>query len=113
MSGVKPREATAEGGLGLTPDMPAQAQSIIGWDNLISSNSQSAIQQAKPMPYDRIAPLGRYFSASALMLSKPARYRPLTALAAAFSSAPPAGSNSPFQVTVDPPAAFTTEIVEL
>jgi hypothetical protein len=26
MSGVKPREATAEGGLGLTPEMPTQAQ---------------------------------------------------------------------------------------
>jgi len=38
MSGVKPREATAEGGLGLTPDMATQAKSVIGGDNLLGSD---------------------------------------------------------------------------
>jgi transposase InsO family protein len=38
MSGVKPREATAEGGLGLTPDRATQAKSVIGGDNLLGSN---------------------------------------------------------------------------
>jgi hypothetical protein len=33
-AGVKPRVATAVGGLGLTPVTPAQAQSRIGGDNL-------------------------------------------------------------------------------
>ncbi len=39
MSGVKPREATAEGGLGLTPDRATQAKSVIGGDNLLGSNT--------------------------------------------------------------------------
>jgi transposase InsO family protein len=37
-SGVKPREATAEGGLGLTPDRATPAKSVIGGDNLLGSN---------------------------------------------------------------------------
>ena len=36
---VKPREATAKGGLGLTPFAPTQAQSSAGWDNLLGNDS--------------------------------------------------------------------------
>ena len=36
---VKPRAATAAGGLGLTPVTPTQAQSVIGWDNLLDNNT--------------------------------------------------------------------------
>jgi transposase InsO family protein len=36
---VKPREATAEGGSGLTPSAPPQAQSPIGGDNLLGNDS--------------------------------------------------------------------------
>ena len=39
VAGVKPREATAEGGLGLTPAIPAQAQSGYGWDNVLGNDS--------------------------------------------------------------------------
>ena len=38
VAGVKPRAATATGGLGLTPATPAQAQSAIGWDNLLGND---------------------------------------------------------------------------
>jgi hypothetical protein len=41
VSGVKPREATAEGGLGLTPLTPMQAQSTNGWDNVLGNDVQS------------------------------------------------------------------------
>ena len=37
--GVKPRAATAAGGLGLTPATPAQAQSLIGGDNLLGNDN--------------------------------------------------------------------------
>jgi hypothetical protein len=36
VAGVKPRAATAVGGLGFTPVTPTQAQSAIGGDNLRS-----------------------------------------------------------------------------
>jgi len=36
--GVKPRAATAEGGLGLTPPVPTQAQSLVGGDNLLGND---------------------------------------------------------------------------
>jgi hypothetical protein len=36
--GVKPREAIAAGGLGLTPATPTQAQSLIGRDNLLGND---------------------------------------------------------------------------
>ena len=36
--GVKPRAATAEGGLGLTPFAPTQAQSENGGDNLLGND---------------------------------------------------------------------------
>ena len=36
--GVKPREATAEGGLGLTLALPAQAKSSSGWDNVLGKD---------------------------------------------------------------------------
>ena len=39
VAGVKPRAATAAGGLGLTPATPAQAPSAIGWDNVLGSDS--------------------------------------------------------------------------
>jgi transposase InsO family protein len=39
VAGVKPRAATAEGGSGLTPATPAQAHSVIGWDNLLGNDS--------------------------------------------------------------------------
>ena len=38
VAGVKPREATAKGGLGLMPATPAQAQSAIGGDNVLGSD---------------------------------------------------------------------------
>jgi transposase InsO family protein len=38
VAGVKPREATAEGGLGLTPATPMQAQSGYGWDNVLGND---------------------------------------------------------------------------
>jgi transposase InsO family protein len=38
-AGVKPRAATAAGGLGLTPAAPAQAQSVFGWDNLLGNDN--------------------------------------------------------------------------
>ncbi len=41
--GVKPREATAEGGLGLTPAPSTQAQSPGGGDNLVGNDSLSVI----------------------------------------------------------------------
>ena len=37
--GVKPRAATAAGGSGLTPATPTQAESVIGWDNLLDNDS--------------------------------------------------------------------------
>lgn len=37
--GVKPRAATAAGGLGLTPPFRPQAQSAVGWDNLLGNDS--------------------------------------------------------------------------
>ena len=37
--GVKPREAIAAGGLGLTPATPTQAQSLIGRDNLLGNDT--------------------------------------------------------------------------
>ena len=37
--GVKPRAATAAGGLGLTPATPTTAQSLIGGDNLLGNDS--------------------------------------------------------------------------
>jgi transposase InsO family protein len=39
VAGVKPRAATAAGGLGLTPAAPVQAQSGSGWDNLLGNDS--------------------------------------------------------------------------
>src|SRR5437764_5480796 len=39
MPGTQPRAATAVGGSGLTPIAPMQAQSIIGWDNLLGNDS--------------------------------------------------------------------------
>jgi hypothetical protein len=39
VAGVKPREATAAGGLGLTPATATQAKSAIGGDNVLGSNS--------------------------------------------------------------------------
>ena len=39
VAGVKPRAATAAGGLGLTPATPAQAQLQLGWDNLLGNDS--------------------------------------------------------------------------
>ena len=39
--GVKPREATADGGLGLTPAAPTQAQSAIGGDNVLGNGTSS------------------------------------------------------------------------
>jgi len=39
VAGVKPRAATAAGGLGLTPVTPTQAHSAIGWDNLLGNDS--------------------------------------------------------------------------
>jgi hypothetical protein len=39
VAGVKPREATAEGGLGLTPITPTQAKSSTGWDNLLGNDN--------------------------------------------------------------------------
>ncbi len=38
VAGVKPREATAAGGLGLTPATATQAKSAIGGDNVLGSN---------------------------------------------------------------------------
>ena len=38
VAGVKPREATAEGGLGLTLALPAQAKSSSGWDNVLGKD---------------------------------------------------------------------------
>ena len=38
-AGVKPREATAEGGSGLTPAAPTQAKSATGWDNVLGNDS--------------------------------------------------------------------------
>ena len=38
VAGVKPRAATAAGGLGLTPVTPTQAHSAIGWDNLLGND---------------------------------------------------------------------------
>jgi transposase InsO family protein len=37
--GVKPRAATAAGGSGLTPVVPAQAQSVVGGDNVLGNDS--------------------------------------------------------------------------
>jgi transposase InsO family protein len=37
-AGVKPREATAAGGSGLTPAVPTQAKSAIGWDNVLGND---------------------------------------------------------------------------
>jgi len=39
VDGVKPREATAEGGLGLTPATATQAKSPVGWDNLLGNDT--------------------------------------------------------------------------
>ena len=39
VDGVKPRAATAAGGLGLTPAIPTQAQSASGGDNLLGNDS--------------------------------------------------------------------------
>jgi transposase InsO family protein len=39
VAGVKPREATAKGGSGLTPDTPTQAKSAIGWDNVLGNDT--------------------------------------------------------------------------
>jgi transposase InsO family protein len=39
VAGVKPRVATAAGGWGLTPATPAQAQSVIEWDNLLGNDT--------------------------------------------------------------------------
>jgi transposase InsO family protein len=39
MAGVKPRAATANGGLGLTSAIAAQAKSAIGWDNVLGNDS--------------------------------------------------------------------------
>jgi transposase InsO family protein len=39
VDGVKPRKATAEGGLGLTPAEPTQAQSGAGGDNLLGNDN--------------------------------------------------------------------------
>lgn len=39
VAGVKPRNATAAGGLGLTPVAPAQVRSPIGWDNVLGCDS--------------------------------------------------------------------------
>ncbi len=39
MAGVKPREATAKGGLGLTLVASAQAQSLIGGDNVLGNDT--------------------------------------------------------------------------
>jgi hypothetical protein len=39
VAGVKPRAATAGGGLGLTPVSPTQAESATGWDNLLGNDS--------------------------------------------------------------------------
>jgi hypothetical protein len=39
VAGVKPREATAEGGLGLTPVTPTQAHSANGWDNVLGNDT--------------------------------------------------------------------------
>ena len=38
-AGVKPREATAEGGLGLTPTTATLAKPATGWDNLLGNDS--------------------------------------------------------------------------
>ena len=38
VAGVKPRAATAEGGLGLTPAIPAQAESSSRWDNILGDD---------------------------------------------------------------------------
>jgi len=43
VAGVKPREATAEGGSGLTPDTPTQAKSVIGGDNFCGNSTWSAV----------------------------------------------------------------------
>jgi Integrase core domain len=39
VGGVKPRAATAAGGLGLTPLFPTQARSAIGGDNVLGNDT--------------------------------------------------------------------------
>ncbi len=40
--GVKPRAATAAGGWGLSPPVTPQAQSDIGWDNLLATTGSES-----------------------------------------------------------------------
>jgi len=44
VAGLKPPEATAEGGLGLMPATPAQAKSSSGGDNLLGNDNNIVIR---------------------------------------------------------------------
>ena len=53
VDGVKPREATAKGGSGLTPAMPTQAQSATGWDNVLGNDTRvwpRPLHLTRPVP---------------------------------------------------------------
>lgn len=46
VAAVTPREATAKGGSGLTPDTPTQAKSAIGLDNLLGNDTAARARHA-------------------------------------------------------------------